>query len=119
MNPFTILTCAVTGNLTQPSQTPHLPVTPEQIADACLTAAEAGAAAAHIHVRDPESGKPSMSLDLYADVVRRIRAQNRELIINLTTGPVAALSHLQTIPKKQRLAVPCVYLRSGWPMLRL
>lgn len=87
MNPFTILTCAVTGNLTQPSQTPHLPVTPEQIADACLSAAEAGAAAAHIHVRDPETGKPSMSLDLYADVVRRIRAQNRDLIINLTTGP--------------------------------
>lgn len=85
--PRTILTCAVTGNLTQPSQTPHLPITPEQIADECLAAAEAGAAAVHIHVRDPQTGKPSMELDLYADVVRRIRQRNRELVINLTTGP--------------------------------
>lgn len=87
MNPLTILTCAVTGNLTQPSQTPHLPITPEQIANDCLAAAEAGAAAVHIHVRDPQTGKPSMEVDLYADVVRRIRARNRELVINLTTGP--------------------------------
>ena len=55
-----IITCAVTGNLTKPEQTPYLPITPEQIADACLGAAEAGAAIAHIHVRDPASGAPSM-----------------------------------------------------------
>jgi uncharacterized protein (DUF849 family) len=85
--PRTILTCAVTGNITQPGQTPHLPITPEQIADDCLAAAEAGAAAVHIHVRDPATGRPSMEVDLYADVVRRIRARNRELVINLTTGP--------------------------------
>jgi uncharacterized protein (DUF849 family) len=83
----TVLTCAVTGNLTKPDQTPYLPITPEQIADECLAAAEAGAAAVHIHVRDPATGAPSMELDLYADVVRRIRAQDRDLIINLTTGP--------------------------------
>ncbi|MGE4340509.1 MAG: 3-keto-5-aminohexanoate cleavage protein, partial [Pigmentiphaga sp.] len=51
------LTCAVTGNLTKPEQTPHLPITPGQIADACLGAAEAGAAIVHIHVRDPDTGK--------------------------------------------------------------
>ena len=56
------ITCAVTGNLTTPEQTPHLPITPEQIADACLGAAEAGAAIVHIHVRDPKSGRPSMAL---------------------------------------------------------
>ena len=83
----TFLTCAVTGNLTKPEQTPHLPITPEQIADECLAAAEAGAAAVHIHVRDPASGAPSMEVDLYRDVVDRIRARDRELIINLTTGP--------------------------------
>src|SRR6516164_8156477 len=55
-----IITCAVTGNQTLPSMTPHLPITPEQIADACLGAAEAGAAITHIHVRDVESGMPSM-----------------------------------------------------------
>ncbi|MCY0854742.1 3-keto-5-aminohexanoate cleavage protein [Cupriavidus sp. D39] len=83
----TIITCAVTGNIVTPEQHPGLPVTPEQIADAALEAAEAGAAAAHIHVRDPETGCPSMSLDYYADVIDRIRQRNRTLIINLTTGP--------------------------------
>lgn len=82
-----IITCAVTGNLTTLEQTPHLPVTPEQIADASLGAAEAGAAIVHIHVRDPATGKPSMSLDYYRDVVERIRARNSQLILNITTGP--------------------------------
>src|SRR5882757_10337340 len=82
-----IITCAVTGNLTTPEQTPYLPITPLQIADACLGAADAGAAIVHIHVRDPATGRPSMSLDYYSDVVERIRARNPELILNLTTGP--------------------------------
>ncbi|MET0444737.1 MAG: 3-keto-5-aminohexanoate cleavage protein [Pseudorhodoplanes sp.] len=81
------ITCAVTGNLTTREQTPHLPVSPEQIADACLGAAEAGAAIVHIHVRDPATGKPSMALEYYRDVVERIRAKNTQLILNITTGP--------------------------------
>jgi uncharacterized protein (DUF849 family) len=81
------ITCAVTGNLTTPDQTPHLPITPEEIADAALGAAEAGAAIVHLHVRDPESGKPSMALEYYREVVERIRAKNAQLILNLTTGP--------------------------------
>ena len=83
----TIITCAVTGNITKPEQHPGLPVTPEQIARASLDAAIAGAAVVHIHVRDPHTGKPAMNLDYYADVMARIRAENRELVINLTTGP--------------------------------
>jgi uncharacterized protein (DUF849 family) len=83
----TLLTCAVTGNLTRPDMTPHLPITPEHIARDCLEAAEAGAAAVHIHVREPATGKPSMELELYREVVSRIRRENTELIINLTTGP--------------------------------
>src|ERR1700739_645386 len=82
-----IITCAVTGNLTTPEQTPYLPITPQQIADACLGAADAGAAIVHIHVRDPLTRRPSMLLDHYADVVERIRARNPELILNITTGP--------------------------------
>jgi len=82
-----IITCAVTGNLTTPEQTPHLPITPVQIADACLGAADAGAAIVHIHVRDPKTGRPSMSLDYYSEVVGRIRVHNPELILNITTGP--------------------------------
>ena len=70
-----LITCAVTGNLTTPDQTPHLPITPEQIADACLGAAEAGAAVTHIHVRDPASGMPSMEIDYYRQVVELIRAK--------------------------------------------
>jgi len=83
----TVITCAITGNLTKPEQTPHLPITPEQIADSALEAAAAGAAQVHIHVRDPETGRPSMDIALYDEVIRRIRAVNREVIINLTTGP--------------------------------
>jgi uncharacterized protein (DUF849 family) len=87
MSKPTILTCAVTGNLTKPEQTPYLPITPEKIADECLEAAEAGAAAVHVHVRDPQTGRPSMDLDLYRQVVDRLRAERPDLIINLTTGP--------------------------------
>src|SRR6201994_1242604 len=83
----TFITCAITGNLTRPEQSPHLPITPQQIADSALEAAEAGAAVAHIHVREPLTGRPSMEIDLYRDVMDRIRAKNRDLIINLTTGP--------------------------------
>ena len=87
MSQKTFLTCAVTGNITTPDQTPHLPVTPAQISAECLAAAEAGAAAVHIHVRDPQTGKPSMELELYRDVFDKVRRANPELIINLTTGP--------------------------------
>jgi uncharacterized protein (DUF849 family) len=83
----TIITCAVTGNIVKPGQHPDLPITPEQIATACLDAADAGAAAVHIHVRDPRTGMPSMELAHYAEVMERIRSRNRHLIINLTTGP--------------------------------
>ncbi len=82
----TILTCAVTGNLTRPEQNPHLPITPEEIAQSSLDAAAAGAAIVHIHVRHPD-GRPSMELQHYREAVRLIRAKNDALILNLTTGP--------------------------------
>lgn len=83
----TILTCAVTGNLTRPDMNKNLPITPQQIADDSLAAADAGAAIVHIHVRHPEDGRPSMEVAHYREVVERIRAKNTALIINLTTGP--------------------------------
>lgn len=83
----TILTCAVTGNLTTPEQHPGLPITPEQIADACIAAGKAGAAIAHIHVRDPATGKQSTELAYYREVIERIKKSGSEIIINLTTGP--------------------------------
>lgn len=83
----TILTCAVTGNLTKPEMNPNLPITPEQIADSALEAAEAGAAIVHLHVRQPGTGAPSMEIAYYREAVERIRARNTAVIINLTTGP--------------------------------
>lgn len=83
----TIITCAVTGNITTRDHHPRLPVTPQEIAAASLEAAAAGASIVHIHVRDPETGRPSMDLDLYREVIDRIREKDVELVINLTTGP--------------------------------
>ncbi|WP_433996575.1 3-keto-5-aminohexanoate cleavage protein [Bradyrhizobium iriomotense] len=83
----TIVTCAVTGNLTLPSQSPYLPVTPAQIAASCIEAAHAGAAIVHIHVRNPKTSAPSMELDLYRQVVERIKDSGTDVLVNLTTGP--------------------------------
>jgi uncharacterized protein (DUF849 family) len=83
----TFITCAVTGNITRPDQTPHLPITTDHIANECLAAAGEGAAAVHIHVRDPATGKPSMDVALYKEVMDKIRARDGKLIINFTTGP--------------------------------
>lgn len=83
----TIITCAVTGSLTTPAQNPAIPITPAQIADAAVGAAQAGASVVHIHVRDPETGAPSMDTELYREVMERIRAGGSDLVINLTTGP--------------------------------
>ncbi|KKJ78787.1 NADPH:quinone reductase [Kiloniella litopenaei] len=82
----TILTCAVTGSLTKPEQHPGLPITPKQIAEAALNAAKAGAAIVHLHVRDPQTGKGSMDLNLYEEMVGLIRQENQDVILNLTTG---------------------------------
>jgi len=94
-----MITCALTGNLTTPDQTPHLPITPAEIAQSALEAAKAGAAVAHIHVRDPQTGKPSMSLDLYREVIDRIRDKNADLILNVTTGPGGRFVPSQHDPK--------------------
>lgn len=82
----TILTCPVTGNVTMPSQNENLPVTPTEIAQAAVNACKAGAAVAHIHVRDPETAKGSMDVNLYREVIDRIRDAGSDIIINLTTG---------------------------------
>lgn len=86
MSDIRILTCSVTGGSTTRAQNPNLPCTPEEIANSCLEAAEAGAAMCHIHVRHPD-GTPSTELEHYQEVVRLIRAANSDMLINLTTGP--------------------------------
>lgn len=86
MNPKTIITCAVTGAGDTVGKHPAIPVTPEQIANAALEAADAGAAIVHCHVRNPETGKGTRGVKLYREVVERIRDRNKDVIINLTAG---------------------------------
>lgn len=85
-----IITCAVTGGSPEiAARSPYLPITPEEIANECISAAKAGAAVAHIHVRDLVDKSESMDIELYREVVRRIRESDTDIVINLTTGPGA------------------------------
>lgn len=85
----TIITCAVTGGMEFNRSDPHVPITPAQIAAAVIEAANAGAAIAHIHVRNPQTGAGSQDPALYADVVRRVRDSGVDVVINLTCGGYA------------------------------
>ena len=80
-----IITCAVTGAIHTPSMSPHLPVTPDEIAEAAIGAAEAGAAILHLHARDPDTGKPDQSAEAFAPFLGRIK-QATNAVLNLTTG---------------------------------
>jgi uncharacterized protein (DUF849 family) len=86
MNDEIIITCAVTGSGDTVDKHPAIPVTPQDIADSAIEAAKAGAAVAHIHVRDPQTGKFSRDVKYYREVVERIRASDCDVIINLTAG---------------------------------
>ena len=86
MQPKIIITCAVTGAGDTVGKHPAIPVTPEQIATAALAAASAGATVVHCHVRNVVTGKGARDLNLYRDVMERIRAKNTDVIINLTAG---------------------------------
>src|SRR5579872_4577968 len=86
MNYDVFITCAVTGAGDTVGRHPGVPVTPKQIAEACLEAASAGAAMVHIHVRDPKTGKGSRDPRLFREVVEQIRGRIGDTIINLTAG---------------------------------
>src|SRR5438270_8599586 len=80
------ITCAVTGAGDTVGRSELVPVTPEQIADAAIEAARAGAAIAHIHVRDPATGRGTRDVELYREVVKRVRAADVDVVLNLTAG---------------------------------
>ncbi len=86
MEKKTIVSCAVTGNITTREQNPNLPVTPEEIANAAVGAWKEGAGIVHVHVRDKETQLGSMDINLYKEVIDRIRDSGSDVIINLTTG---------------------------------
>ena len=88
-----IITCAITGSVHTPSMSPYLPVTPDQIAQSAIEAAEAGAAIVHLHAREPDTGRPTQDPALYAQFLPRIKAAT-DAVINITTGgsPVLPLA---------------------------
>jgi uncharacterized protein (DUF849 family) len=94
-----IITCAVTGSVHTPSMSPHLPITPDEIAAEAITAAEAGAAILHLHARNPADGRPSPDPDMFMQFLPRIKQQT-DAIINITTGGSSRMS------MDERLAAP-------------
>ncbi len=86
MNRDVMITCAITGAGDTVGKHPAIPITPQQIAETAIEAAKAGATIAHMHVREPDTGKPSRRVELYREVVDRIRDSGTDIIINLTAG---------------------------------
>ncbi|SMY08765.1 3-keto-5-aminohexanoate cleavage protein [Flavimaricola marinus] len=86
MSQEVFITCAVTGSGSTQDRSPHVPRSPQQIADSAIEAARAGAAIVHCHVRDPETGVPSRRAELYREVTDRIRAAEVDVVLNLTAG---------------------------------
>ena len=93
-----IFTAAITGSIHTPTMSPHLPLTPDQIADNCIQAYEAGAAVAHVHVRNPETGQPSPEMELFKKVLTKVKSKC-DMIICTTTGGGLGM------PPEQRVAV--------------
>jgi uncharacterized protein (DUF849 family) len=86
MNRDVFITCAVTGSGATQDRSPHVPRSPQQIAESAIAAAKAGAAVVHCHVRDPETGAPSRDLKLYRELTDRIRDSGVDMVLNLTAG---------------------------------
>ena len=94
-----IITCAVTGSVHTPTMTPYLPITPDQIAQESIAAAEAGASIIHLHARDPKDGRPTPNADVFMQFLPRIK-QSCDAVINITTGGSLGMSI------EDRLAAP-------------
>ena len=86
-----IITCAVTGAIHTPSMSPHLPITPDEIAAAAIGAAKAGAAIVHLHAREPKDGRPTQDPKMFMQFLPKIRAAS-DVVINLTTGGAPTMS---------------------------
>ncbi len=117
-----IITCAVTGAIHTPSMSPHLPITPQEIADAAVGAAEAGAAVVHLHARDPQNGKPDQNPDAFAPFLQVIK-QRCNAVINITTGGAPTMSIEERLRPAHHFAPAVASLNMGsmnfglYPML--
>jgi len=104
-----IISCAVTGAIHVPTMSPHLPVTPEEIAAECIAAGEAGASIVHVHVRDPETGEPVTDLDLFRAVAERVHAES-DVIIQPTTGGAPTMApeeRVRVVPELEPEMASC------------
>src|SRR3954453_22056373 len=107
-----IITCAITGAIHTPSMSPHLPVTPDEIADAALGAAEAGAAIVHLHARNPQTGRPDQSPEAFAKFLPRIK-QRSNVVINLTSGGAATMTVAERLAPAHQLKPEVASLNMG------
>jgi uncharacterized protein (DUF849 family) len=107
-----IITCAMTGNVTLPVQTPYLPLTPQQIIDQAIEAADAGAASVHIHARDPKTAKPTTDPEVYAEIAAGIKAK-RNVIVCVTTGGVTGMTAEQRVAVVPRLKPELATFNTG------
>jgi uncharacterized protein (DUF849 family) len=123
LNDKVIITCAVTGAIHTPSMSPHLPVTPDEIAEAAIGAAEAGASIVHLHARDPETGKPDQTPEAFARFLPRIK-QSTNAVINLTTGGAPYMTVKERIKPAETFKPEVASLNMGsmnfglFPMLK-
>lgn len=117
-----IISCAVTGSVHTPTMSQHLPVTPDEIAEQGIAAAEAGAAVLHLHARDPNDGRPSPDPDLFMQFLPRIK-QSCDAIVNVTTGGGQGMSLDDRLAAARRASPELVSLNMGsmnfglYPML--
>ncbi len=117
-----IITCAVTGSIHTPTMSPHLPITAEEIADAAIGAAEAGAAIVHLHARDPETGQPDQSVDAFMPFLQVIK-QRSDCVVNITTGGAATMTIEERVAPAQACRPEVASLNMGsmnfglYPML--
>jgi uncharacterized protein (DUF849 family) len=107
-----IVTCAITGSIHTPSQSPYLPLTPQQIIDESIAAAEAGAAVLHLHARDPVDGRPSADPEIFMQFLPQIRARTNA-IINITTGGGPGMSLDERLEAPERVSPEMTSLNLG------
>src|SRR2546421_1249759 len=107
-----IITCAVTGSIHTPSMSPYLPITPEQIAEAAIAAAEAGAAIVHLHAREPKDGRPTQDPELFRQFAPRIKAAS-DVVLNFTTGGAPTMSIEERLQPALKLKPEVASLNMG------
>src|SRR6201984_2030099 len=107
-----IITCAVTGSIHTPTMTPYLPLTPDEVAQQSIEAAEAGAAILHLHARDPKDGKPTPDPAVFMQFLPRIK-QATDAVINITTGGAVTMTVEQRISAAQQLSPEMCSLNMG------